>query len=153
MNYTMCVCVCMRTAKNLNLGLIQPELGCFSRSLVSSDLEIELDEDARKDLHFWISQMHLWNGRPITTPTAEVTIMSDASTSGWGASCGTSQTGGPWTLSDAHQHARANSSLSSSADGCNFSIHVSCCWSTISLPLHTWIPKEVHSQSSCQTWL
>ena len=70
----------------------------------SYDLEIELDEDARKDLHFWISQMHLWNGRPITTPTAEVTIMSDASTSGWGASCGTSQTGGPWTLSECQMH-------------------------------------------------
>jgi len=60
--------------------------------------------DARKDLHFWISQMHLWNGRPITTPTAEVTIMSDASTSGWGASCGTSQTEGPWTLSECQMH-------------------------------------------------
>lgn len=81
----------------------------------------------------------------------EVTIMSDASTSGWGASCGTFLIGGPWTLSDAHQHARANSSLSSSADGCNFSI--SCCWSTISLPWHTSITKEVHSQSNCQTWL
>ena len=35
---------------------------------------------------------------------ADLTITSDASTSGWGASCGTSQTGGPWTVEEAQAH-------------------------------------------------
>ena len=32
------------------------------------------------------------------------TLTSDASTLGWGASCGTSQTGAPWTMEEARTH-------------------------------------------------
>lgn len=54
-------------------GLQRLENKALSQSQ-SYDLEIELDEDTTKDLHFWIRQIHLWNRRPVTTPTAEVTI-------------------------------------------------------------------------------
>ena len=70
----------------------------------SYNQQVNLDMDAIKDLQFWITEIHKWNGRPINLPMADLTITSDASTSGWGASCGTSQTGGPWTVEEAQAH-------------------------------------------------
>ena len=70
----------------------------------SYDQQIKLDMDATKDLQFWTTQARKWNGRPIYLPGTDLTITSDASTSGWGASCGTSQTGGPWTMEEAQAH-------------------------------------------------
>ena len=37
-------------------------------------------------------------------PSASQVITSDASIRGWGVSCTDSQTGGPWTLTEAQDH-------------------------------------------------
>ena len=76
----------------------------------SYDLEIKLNEDTRKDPHFWICQIHLWNGRPITTPTAEVTITLPVLELG---------DRGHFQNLRSHQHAGAKSGLCSSVDVCN----------------------------------
>ena len=73
----------------------------------SYNQQVDLDRDPIKDLQFWITEIHKWNGRPINLPMADLTITSDASTSGWGASCGTSQT---------HQPLRVESSLPCPSD-------------------------------------
>ena len=85
------------------------------------DQQVDLDMDAIKDLQFWITEIHKWNGRPINLPTADLTITSDASTSGWGASCGTSQTGGPMDCGggpSTYQPLGVESSLPSPSDVC-----------------------------------
>ena len=56
---------------------------------------ISLDEDPVKDLDWWIVQVSGSNGKPIKLPKAERIVESDASTTGWGASCQGVQTGGP----------------------------------------------------------
>ena len=55
--------------------------------------------ETTKDRQFWTTEV--CNGM------ADLTIISDASTSGWGTSCGTSQTGGgggAWTIEEAQAH-------------------------------------------------
>ena len=55
---------------------------------------ISLDEYPVKDLDWWIVQVSRSNGKPIKLPKAERIVESDASTTGWGASCQGVQTGG-----------------------------------------------------------
>ena len=56
---------------------------------------ISLDEYPVKDLDWWIVQVSRSNDKPIKLPKAERIVESDASTTGWGASCQGVQTGGP----------------------------------------------------------
>ena len=65
---------------------------------------ISLDEEAVKDLDWWTVQASGSNGKPIKLPRAERIIESDASTTGWGASCQGVQTGGPWDQREAQMH-------------------------------------------------
>ena len=44
-----------------------------------------LDEEAKKDLSFWISDLPAQNGKSIILSMAQVVISSDASRTGWGA--------------------------------------------------------------------
>ena len=65
---------------------------------------IPLDQDALKDLDWWIVHATGSNGKPIKLPKAERMMESDASTTGWGASCQGVQTGGPWDQREAQMH-------------------------------------------------
>ena len=65
---------------------------------------ISLDEEAVKDLDWWTVQAPGSNGKPIKLPRAERIIESDASTTGWGASCQGVQTGGPWDQRETQMH-------------------------------------------------
>ena len=70
----------------------------------SYDRQADLTTTSKEDLHFWIGRIRSLQGRKIITPPASQVITSDASTRGWGASCSDSQTGGPWTLTEARDH-------------------------------------------------
>ena len=47
------------------------------------------------DLSWWVTQAHLYSGRPLQITHRDVTIESNASMSGWGASCQGENIGGP----------------------------------------------------------
>ena len=70
----------------------------------SLDILVTLDEEARKDLSFWIFDLHTQNGKLIMLPTAQVVISTDASRTGCGATSGDVFLGGHWTREESNQH-------------------------------------------------
>ena len=68
------------------------------------DQQILLTRPAKADLLWWINNLHLLKGSRILPPTADITITSDASKMGWGASMGTLTTGGKWSQVEAQEH-------------------------------------------------
>ena len=48
------------------------------------------------ELSWWINNLHLVIGSPITPPAPKLTVQSDASKVGWGASCQGRKTNGRW---------------------------------------------------------
>ena len=70
----------------------------------SLDTLITLDEETRKDLSFWIFDLHTQNGKSIMLPTAQVVISTDASRTGWGATSEGVSLGGHWTREESNQH-------------------------------------------------
>lgn len=56
-----------------------------------------IDNEARKDLMWWLSAIQEWNGSPLGQHPVEVQFTSDASDTGWGAAFGDQQTSGTWT--------------------------------------------------------
>ena len=67
------------------------------------DQQILLTRPAKADLLWWINNLHLLKGSRILPPTADITITSDASKMGWGASMGTLTTGGNWSQVEAQE--------------------------------------------------
>ena len=65
---------------------------------------IHLSTEAQRDLHWWIHDVPHYNGRPIPAPTADLVITSDASKTGWGATCQEIHTGGPWGAQERAEH-------------------------------------------------
>ena len=63
-----------------------------------------LDKESRTDLKWWSSLLQNHNGRTLVTPTASLTIESDASTKGWGVYCQGKRAGGPWQTMERKQH-------------------------------------------------
>ncbi len=70
----------------------------------SYETRFTLPPDAREELHLWISQLSQWNGRSILPRSPDVSITSDASRTGWGASCGMLATGGAWSAEEVTYH-------------------------------------------------
>ena len=68
------------------------------------DDEVPMDEASQRDLQWWIHQLQSHNGRPLMTPVASLIITSDASNSGWGATCQNSHAGGPWNREERRAH-------------------------------------------------
>ena len=58
---------------------------------------ITLKRDARLELHWWIENISIHNGKAITMNPPELMISSDASMQGWGAACQEISTGGEWS--------------------------------------------------------
>ncbi len=48
--------------------------------------------------------MSKWNGKALLKRKVDLTTDSDASLSGWGATCGDQRTGGPWSSQERHMH-------------------------------------------------
>ncbi len=63
-----------------------------------------LSPGARTELDWWVENMSKWNGKALLKRQVDLTIDSDASLSGWGATCGNQRTGGPWSSEERHMH-------------------------------------------------
>jgi hypothetical protein len=84
---------------------------CLQRSLIdtlhrhkSYEATFSLSPAAREELQLWISQLSQWNGRSILPHSPDVSITTDASRTGWGATCGTLSTGGAWSAEETAFH-------------------------------------------------
>ena len=65
---------------------------------------IELSPNSREEMIWWDTQMIKWNSRTVISTEPNLTIESDASTQGWGASSQGISTGGPWSLQEKKWH-------------------------------------------------
>ena len=63
-----------------------------------------LTREAKEELQWWIDHLLQWNGKALISPKPTVTITTDASLTGWGATCQESRTGGPWSFLEAQEH-------------------------------------------------
>ena len=45
-----------------------------------------------------------WNGKSLLKKEVDLTIDSDASLTGWGATCQGQRTGGPWSQAESNMH-------------------------------------------------
>ena len=61
------------------------------------ETEVQVDAGMLDDLRWWQDKLSKHNGRTLQVSQWDVTIESDASMMGWGASCQDTPTGGPWT--------------------------------------------------------
>ena len=68
------------------------------------ETNLVLSPDSREELRWWDTQMVKWNGRTVLTLEPDLTIESDASTQGWGASHQGTSTGGPWSPQEKEWH-------------------------------------------------
>ncbi|CAG2197965.1 unnamed protein product [Mytilus edulis] len=60
------------------------------------DHQIQLNEEVQNELHWWVTKLGSWNGKALLRPEPHLTIQSDASLSGWGATCQQISIGGLW---------------------------------------------------------
>ena len=63
-----------------------------------------LSPQAMEDLQWWVHHLSTWNGRSLIIQPASMTITSDASLQGWGATCNGTRTRGPWSPSEQTLH-------------------------------------------------
>ena len=68
------------------------------------DTQVNLSKEAKLDLIWWTNNLPSLRGSPILPPTPDLTISSDVSKIGWGASWGTIRTGGPWNIYESQDH-------------------------------------------------
>ena len=48
---------------------------------------ITLDQQAKEELSWWITNMQIYNGKSLLILPPDLTIFSDASLKGWGTTC------------------------------------------------------------------
>ena len=65
---------------------------------------VNLNQDMKKELLWWIQNLDLSNGKTIIPAAPQMTISTDASRQGWGACCRGQKTGGPWSLQEKNLH-------------------------------------------------
>ena len=65
---------------------------------------LAISPDSREELIWWDTQMIKWNGRTVLTTEPDLTIETDASTQGWGASHQSTSTRGPWSPQEKNWH-------------------------------------------------
>ena len=68
------------------------------------DSRIKLPVAAREELDWWLHSLSQHNGSSLQISQWDLTIETDASTQGWGASCQGVNTGGPWTRREKENH-------------------------------------------------
>ena len=68
------------------------------------NVKCSLLSGTRQDQTWWVANFAKTNGRFFFPKVADLEIFSDASLSGWGASCNGQTTWGPWTNDDADRH-------------------------------------------------
>ena len=65
---------------------------------------VYLTPSAKSDLSWWVTTLQTPQGSPIVLPIADLTISSDASKQGWGASWGSQRTRGLWSEKESQDH-------------------------------------------------
>ena len=65
---------------------------------------VHLSPQALEDLQWWKLHLTSWNGRSLIIQTPSMTISSDASLMGWGATCNGVRTRGPWSPTEQSLH-------------------------------------------------
>ena len=65
---------------------------------------LQLSREAREEIQWWQQHLSQWNGRSLIRHQEQMVICSDASLAGWGAVCGKTHTGGPWSPSEQELH-------------------------------------------------
>ena len=65
---------------------------------------LQLSAEAREEIQWWQQHLSQWNGRSLIQHHEQMVIRSDASLTGWGAVCGETRTGGPWSPSEQEMH-------------------------------------------------
>ena len=68
------------------------------------DEYITLTHPCRKDLKWWIHHLLRANGKKLKSPIPKLTLETDASKSGWGATSGERGISGKWSLAESQQH-------------------------------------------------
>ena len=58
---------------------------------------VRINLETRRELQWWIDHLNRWNGKFLLNQKPSLTIETDASTTGWGATCQGVRTGGPWS--------------------------------------------------------
>ena len=66
--------------------------------------KVEILVEARKELLSWKENLTLCNGRSLISLLPQIIIGSDASLQGWGASCHSLTTVGPWPMEERKSH-------------------------------------------------
>ena len=61
-------------------------------------------DGAVQGLMWWDTHMINWNGKSLLKKEVDLIIDSDASLIGWGATCQTQRTGGPWSKAEGKMH-------------------------------------------------
>ena len=80
---------------------------CKSQALLAGrdyDDHSCLDFNSRFDLLWIIQNIATFNGKVFQEPEINLFVNSDASLTGWGASCNGQSTGGRWSLSESNNH-------------------------------------------------
>uniref|UniRef100_A0A1X7SYM3 Reverse transcriptase domain-containing protein n=1 Tax=Amphimedon queenslandica TaxID=400682 RepID=A0A1X7SYM3_AMPQE len=68
------------------------------------ETNLNLSPDSSEELIWWDTQMITWNGRAVVSTEPDLTIESDASMLGWGASYQGTSTGGLWSHQEKQWH-------------------------------------------------
>ena len=80
----------------------------LARALHTSDqnynAQTQISPTGMEELWWWDCHMRKWNGRTLLKREIDMVIELDASHLGWGASCLTQRTGGPWTKKEQTMH-------------------------------------------------
>jgi hypothetical protein len=83
---------------------------CLRRSLEGTaggrdySTQAYLTPAASQELEWWREHLTRWNGQCLLITTPDVVIQTDASTTGWGATCQGVRTGGPWSKTERQMH-------------------------------------------------
>lgn len=70
----------------------------------SYETMVTVSEEMRRDLLWWLNDLRKHNGRSMQITQWDITVESDASMQGWGASCNSTSTGGSWSIEESQQH-------------------------------------------------
>ncbi|XP_070554658.1 uncharacterized protein [Ptychodera flava] len=73
----------------------------------SYEAKVTLTSGCKEELQWWIEHLRDNNGKTLITPFPDMTIESDASLMGWGATCQGKRTGGAWSSAEKSMHINA----------------------------------------------
>ena len=92
------------TSDGSSFLLLSSEMSTLEANSQNYQSPVQLSPQAVEDLQWWVLHLSTWNGRSLITQQASLTITTDASLQGWGATCNGIQTRGPWSPQEQTLH-------------------------------------------------